>query len=378
MSPNKPYQAISSDQVMYCMAIRNSVLLQWYNLKSEQKKYVDFLNEIIPDGSIKIKRTSTRVEGRVRHQCCHASNELKKLNLKGSAVKRALFLSNFLKVSILVSDVATAAEMEQEIQRSNKEIQEMQELLDNLSVLLDEWKQNFKNLEKEKELLFLELVNQHKNDINIRETQISNLESENEEMRKHVRKLEKESQEHNISVAKNIGDLSKRQQKRRLQALGTRAQKALWLAQCFGLELDSLEFLDSKGQRYGWKAEVTPLGTPTTADSPPQVTPNQGPSTSLSPTVTQNQYNNLTSESKCKVEAILFLMDKFAVGDAFIHEMSMIVEGMPRSYLIKQCRDKLNSTCAVKPTPGAKPGAQLSFRDSLVNKLRLMVSTNLN
>ena len=329
-------QAISSDQVMYCMAIRNSVLLQWYNLKSEQKKYVDFLNEIIPDGSIKIKRTSTRVEGRVRHQCCHASNELKKLNLKGSAVKRALFLSNFSKVSILVSDVATAAEMEQEIQRSNKEIQEMQERLDNLSVLLDEWKQNFKNLDKEKELLFLELVNQHKNDINIRETQISNLESE------------------------------------------TRAQKALWFAQCFGLELDSLEFLDNKGQRYGWKAEVTSLGTPTAADSPPQVTPNQGPSTSLSPTVTQNQYNNLTSESKCKVEAILFLMDKFAVGDAFIHEMSMIVEGMPRSYLIKQCRDKLNSTCAVKPTPGAEPRAQLSFRDSLVNKLRFMVSTNLN
>ena len=147
-------QAISNDQVMYCMAIRNSVLLQWYNLKSEQKKYVDFLNEIIPDGSIKIKRTSTRVEGRVRHQCCHASNELKKLNLKGSKVKRDLFLSKFSKVSILVSDVATAAEIEQEIQRSNKEIQEMQERLDNLNVLLDEWKQNFKNLEKEKNFCF--------------------------------------------------------------------------------------------------------------------------------------------------------------------------------------------------------------------------------
>ena len=145
----------------------------------------------------------------------------------------------------------------------------MQVCLDNLNILLDEWKQNFKNLKKEKELLFLEQLNQHTNDIN-REMQISNLESENEEMRKHVRKLEKESQENNISVAKNIGDLSKWLQKRRLQALGTRAQKALWFAQCFGLELNSLEFLDNKGQRYGWKAEVTPLGTPTTANSSPQ------------------------------------------------------------------------------------------------------------
>ncbi len=70
-------------------------------------------------------------------------------------------------------------------------------------------------------------------------------------------------------------------------------------------------------------------------------------------------------------------MDKFAVGDAFIHELSMIADGMPRSYLIKQCRNKLNSICAVKPTPGPEPGAQLSFKDSLVNKLQLMVSINL-
>ncbi len=77
------------------------------------------------------------------------------------------------------------------------------------------------------------------------------------------------------------------------------------------------------------------------------------------------------------MEAILFLMDKFAVGDAFIHELSMIIDGMPRSYLIKQCRNKLNSICAVKPTPGPEPGAQLSFKDSLVNKLQLMVSMDL-
>lgn len=51
-------------------------------------------------------------------------------------------------------------------------------------------------------------------------------------------------------------------------------------------------------------------------------------------------------------------MDTFAVGDVFIHEMSMAIDGMPKSYLIKQCRDKLNSTCLVKPTPGAEPGAE--------------------
>ena len=72
---------------------------------------------------------------------------------------------------------------------------------------------------------------------------------------------------------------------------------------------------------------------------------------------------------------MLFLIDKFSVGDAFIHELSMAVNGMPKSYLTKQCQDKLNSTCLVKPTPGAEPGAQVSFKESLINKLRLLVST---
>ena len=348
-------QAVSGDQVMYCMAIHNSVLLQWYNSKSKQKKYVDFLNEIIPNGSIKVKRTSSRIEDRLRYQCSQVSKQIKKLNLKGSKAKRVTFLNNMSKVSILASDVATAAEMEQEIQRFKIALQEMHERLDNLNVELEEWKKQFHNLEKEKELLFNEMRNQ-------KDLEISNVVHENEEMRKYVRKLEKKSEDNCSSVIKNIGDLSKRQQKRRMQALCTRAQKALWFAKHFGLELERLEFLDSNGQKYGWSTSSS-LGA--TSPVSPEI-----PSTAE----ITHQYDQLSSDGKCKVEAILFLMDKFAVGDAFIHELSMVVEGMPRSYLIKQCRNKLNSICSVKPTPGAAPGAQLSFRDSLVNKLRLMVS----
>ena len=75
------------------------------------------------------------------------------------------------------------------------------------------------------------------------------------------------------------------------------------------------------------------------------------------------------------MEAILFLMDKFAVGDAFIEELSMIVAINNAQVGVldqtKQCRNKLDSVCAVKPNPGLEPGAQLSFKDSLVNKLQL-------
>ena len=339
-------QAVSGDQVMYCMAIHNSVLLQWYNSKSNLKKYVDFLNETIPNGSIKIKRTSSRVEDRLRYQCSHVSKQVKKLNVKCSKEKRVAFLSNVSKVSILVSNVYTAAEMEQEIQHSKVALQALQERLDNLNNELEEWKKQFQNLENEKERLFNEMKN-------VKDLEISNLADENEEMRKYVRKLEMENEDNCSSVIKNIGDLSKRQKKRRVQALGTRAQKALWFAKQFGLELDRLDFLDSNGQKYSWNTLSSLEGTspvsqrtPPTAKTPVYITSNpspSSPSTKTAPTQPKNnQYENLSSDSKCKVEAILFLMDKFAVGDAFIHELSMVVDSMPKSYLIKQCRNKLN------------------------------------
>ena len=52
----------------------------------------------------------------------------------------------------------------------------------------------------------------------------------------------------------------------------------------------------------------------------------------------------------------------------------MVIDGMPRSYLIKQCIDKLKSTCSVKPIPGGQAGAQVSFKESLKNKLSQLVT----
>ena len=141
---------------------------------------------------------------------------------------------------------------------------------------------------------------------------------------------------------------------------------------------------------------LQPPQTPATGTVTPPVTPHSSmiheapasfsdpsptaPQTSTASTHTphrhQNwkQYNNLPPEAKEKVETVLFLMNKFAVGDAFIHELSMAIDGMPKSYLIKQCRDQINSTCLIKSTPGPEPGAQVSFREALANKLRQLAS----
>ena len=47
---------------------------------------------------------------------------------------------------------------------------------------------------------------------------------------------------------------------------------------------------------------------------------------------------------------------------------------LPRSYVVKECRQKIDSSCVIHPTPGAYPGAQVSFREKLAEKLKSMVS----
>ena len=173
------------------------------------------------------------------------------------------------------------------------------------------------------------------------------------ELRKYINNLEKECDETRMPITKNIHDISNRQKKRR-------KRRKVPETKPISQETPSDPGLPS--QPPSLAAVTTELPNGSSAD--PQETPRSR----------TKQYDSLTDEVKCQVEEILFLMDKFAVGDVFIHELSMILDGMPKSYLIKQCRDKLNSMCIIKPTPGKEAGAQISFRDALVDNLQKMVS----
>ena len=132
-------QAISCDQVIYFMFIRNAILFYWHNAKCAENSYVDFLNSIIPDKSIRIKSSSKRVEDCLRYLCWQVSKHFKKLQIKGSTEKRARFIDEWSKVSILVSDVVTNAEMENELHKKDREMQEMQERLEYLYSGMGQW-----------------------------------------------------------------------------------------------------------------------------------------------------------------------------------------------------------------------------------------------
>ena len=47
------------------------------------------------------------------------------------------------------------------------------------------------------------------------------------------------------------------------------------------------------------------------------------------------------------------------VGDSFNCELTMVTDGLPRSYLIQQCRTELNKVCHIDCLPWSQPGAKV-------------------
>ena len=54
----------------------------------------------------------------------------------------------------------------------------------------------------------------------------------------------------------------------------------------------------------------------------------------------------------------------------------MLCEGLPRSYLIKQCKDDINKLSHIVQIPGTAQGAQLDFQTELESVVQDMVSLN--
>ena len=87
-----------------------------------------------------------------------------------------------------------------------------------------------------------------------------------------------------------------------------------------------------------------------------------------------SKYETLPEPEKTKIKEALYIMDRFCVGDAAYHAISEQENGLPRSYMIKQCRADVNSFFIISKTPGDLVGAQMSFKKELSQKIKEKVS----
>ena len=144
-----------------------------------------------------------------------------------------------------------------------------------------------------------------------------------------------------------LHEVGKRQRSRKIKELKTRAERALWFLESFGLSLESIRMKDVNGKL-----------------------------TEMECCSNNNRlsFQKLPENEKDTVRALLYVLDKCCVGDAAYHEISMIVDDVPRSYLIKQCRSDLNSIFHIARMTGKHPGAQMSFTDELRTQIRKKVT----
>ena len=319
------------------------------NLKKKTlgMKYVDMLNGTIPGNAFKIDRESNRVESRLAIHCATAFKTRNRLNRSASAAKRKEQEEKNCKLAILKNDIITIEKWEASITLMEQKLKDAKEEISN-------WKKKYENLEKEKEDLFNEMLAEVTTNYANEQKKLKEMEKENEQLVKYIDMLENESLG-NFQRGAGIPDLKTRQaQNRKLKQLKTRAQKALQFVELFGLKRQCLK-LTCPGANDTFTVDFN--------TNPCGATEGQ-----------QSKYESLDNDDKTTVESILFLMDKFGVGDEFVHELSMVVNDFPvKSYLIKQCRSVLNKEVRITTTPGLAPGAQYSFKTLLAEKIKTMV-----
>ena len=146
--------------------------------------------------------------------------------------------------------------------------------------------------------------------------------------------------------SRSLHDVGPRQRQRKVKELACKAERALWFLNSYGVTLQKLSVVDANGQSTD--LTINPGG-------------NGGK---------VSKYSALPEKEKTKIKEVLHILDKFCVGDAAYHVLTVLESSMPRSYMIKQCRGIMNSTFVITRTPGDLVGAQMSFKAELRRKIK--------
>ena len=258
-----------------------------------------------------------RIDELLRKECSAVSSVCRRT--KGR--KRKSLNNKVYRLSIKRGEVETIEQLKTEVSIINQEFEEFEE--------------KYHDLENEKQALYEEMIFE----VNSLKEEVCDLKTVNKQLMDYVDTLEK--MEYLQCQGKRVQDVGKKQQSRKLRMLKNRAQCALWFCESFGLKLLQISFKDDKGGNYS-----VDYNTPLDGSS------------------------GLSEDDQCNLEKVLFLLDKFCVGDEFYHELSILSEDLPRSYLIKQKWSDLNKTYHIERTFGKFPGARINFTSTLADHVK--------
>lgn len=307
----------------FCAEIPYPLLQMWGNLldqnPSSEVNFVELFNLTVPGGWYALKRDCTRLNELLRKNASRVKALFSKTKgRKYYNLKKEVYVMNVRK-----DEVESVSELKADVEMYQQEIKE--------------WREKYSNLEEEKKKMYEEMKKEMKD----MEEEIKEINEVNEQLKEYIETLEKN--ESLKCQGKKINEVGSKQKGRKLKHLKNKAKCALWFSKTFGLELDKLTFRDGDNNMHCFDYH-TDSGT---------------------------GYNNLSSDDKNKMEQVLFLLDKFCVGDEVYHELSLASnDSLPKSYLIKQLRSDLNKTYHIERTPGKYTGARLDFSSTLSSHIR--------
>ena len=261
--------------------------------------FLDILNAFLFKlTGFRVKSNCRRVEGRLERLCGEISS---KFIGKNGTTYRKLCLKKS-RMALQLKDLETLSELDIECNNQKAKNNDLQERYENL----------FKDMTECKDA-----------------ERMANAENHELKMKNHKLETYVEGLGQILSFrdnGKKLLDVCDRHQRRKLVELKSNVEKALWFSKTFGLDLETVIFTD--GQKAKHKLSYSDKD--------------------------KTAYKDLSDEGKQKVRSVLFILDKFCIADAAYHELTMTddSDSLPKSYLIKQCKEELNGECKISPTPG--------------------------
>jgi hypothetical protein len=333
-------QCISSEEIIFTLHITNEVLKSWEDFKGKgislNFSFVEILNYFLAEKyAILVKKDCKRIEEGLRKLCSKV-----KSGFKGkSGLHYVNFASQIRSFAIRAGEILRASDLEIELCKLNtakvaveKENAALQKRCDDL----------YSSLVQEEELR--RKTNDSLEDAKV---DLQKLEKENANLCKYFDKISE------LEGFKNCGkpfsEVKGRQQRRKIRELKTYVEQALWFAETFGLKLSSVKFNDDEGVSHTIDYTIEDR---------------------------KKGYKDLSEEEKEKVQQVLYITDSFCIGEAAYHKFTMTEGGekLPRSYLVKQCKNYLNSLCHITRTPGVAEGAQMNLESELRNTIKQQAS----
>ncbi|CAC5386550.1 unnamed protein product [Mytilus coruscus] len=201
-------------------------------------------------------------------------------------------------------------------------------------------------LEKRCRDLFEQLAkeNEHAVIISEQNLDIFTLQQQNSYLADRISKLEEQLPKYKDD--KDFDQLAPKTQSRTLKKLETDAQRALWFSNTFGLTPKCLTMTSTKGKDISLNFQEKKC----------------------------SDFNCMTLEDQDKIMKLVFLMDRLCVSDAAYHELTMVHNDMPRSYLLVQCRNGVNKSFEIERLPGNVPGAVINISSEIEKLLERHVN----